>query len=81
MEAYEAYYGPWSRETGLRKLANPILYVNNLVDPVTPAAAARTMSEAFGNDSARLLLNDGYGHCTYAQVGCLCQLSDHAKHS
>lgn len=36
-------------------------------DPVTPLSSAKSMSSGFGNHSASLLIQNGYGHCTLAQ--------------
>ena len=68
LEPFEAYYGPWSRQEGLRKPAHPILFVNNQADPCTPLESARLITAGFGNDSARVLVNDGYGHTSMSQV-------------
>ncbi|GAA6002949.1 hypothetical protein JCM10207_001914 [Rhodosporidiobolus poonsookiae] len=65
-KAVEAYRGPWSREKGLRKTNYPILFVSQTADPVTPLSAARKMVNAFGNDSASLVIQNGYGHCSFA---------------
>ncbi|EJT99862.1 hypothetical protein DACRYDRAFT_39264, partial [Dacryopinax primogenitus] len=35
-------------------------------DSVTPLSAAKTMSKGFGNESATLLIQDGFGHCSTA---------------
>ncbi|KAG9082675.1 hypothetical protein FS749_006664 [Ceratobasidium sp. UAMH 11750] len=62
----ERYEGPWSTKTGLKKTRFPILYASLDADPVTPLPAAIKMSEAFGNQSAVLLVQEGFGHCTLA---------------
>ena len=36
-------------------------------DPVTPLVEARSMAQRFGNESASLLIQDGFGHCSLAQ--------------
>ncbi|KAL1412438.1 hypothetical protein Q8F55_000183 [Vanrija albida] len=64
---YERYPGPWTRKDGLPKPKNPILWVGNTYDPVTPLASAQRMVEGFGRDAARLLVHDGRGHCTTAE--------------
>ncbi|CAE6500984.1 unnamed protein product, partial [Rhizoctonia solani] len=60
------YDGPWSVEEGLKKTRFPILYASLDADPVTPLAAAQKMAKSFGNQSAALLVQEGFGHCTVA---------------
>ncbi|KAH7335405.1 Alpha/Beta hydrolase protein [Rhizoctonia solani] len=62
----QRYDGPWSVEEGLKKTRFPILYASLDADPVTPLAAAQKMAESFGNESAALLVQEGFGHCTVA---------------
>ncbi|CAE6532454.1 unnamed protein product [Rhizoctonia solani] len=62
----QRYDGPWSVKEGLKKTRFPILYASLDADPVTPLAAAQTMAKAFGNESAVLLVQEGFGHCTIA---------------
>ncbi|CAE6458789.1 unnamed protein product [Rhizoctonia solani] len=62
----QKYDGPWSVEDGLKKTRFPILYTSLDSDPVTPLAAAQKMAKSFGNESAVLLVQEGYGHCTIA---------------
>ncbi|KAG9103495.1 hypothetical protein FRC06_010377 [Ceratobasidium sp. 370] len=62
----ERYEGPWSTQAGLKKTRFPIVYASLDADPVTPLSAAIKMSEAFGNKSAVLLVQEGFGHCTLA---------------
>ncbi|KZO96037.1 alpha/beta-hydrolase [Calocera viscosa TUFC12733] len=64
--AIDVYRGPWSVEDGLRKTKFPILFVGNTADPVTPLSTAEDMVKRFGNASASLLIQDGYGHCSLA---------------
>ncbi|CEL53964.1 hypothetical protein RSOLAG1IB_06747 [Rhizoctonia solani AG-1 IB] len=64
--ARERYTGPWSREDGLKKTRFPILFVSLDADPVTPLPSAVKMGRAFGNESATLLIQQGYGHCSIA---------------
>ncbi|CAE6481946.1 unnamed protein product, partial [Rhizoctonia solani] len=62
----QRYDGPWSVEEGLKKTRFPILYASLDADPVTPLAAAQKMAKSFGNQSAALLVQEGFGHCTVA---------------
>ncbi|CAE6532461.1 unnamed protein product, partial [Rhizoctonia solani] len=62
----QRYDGPWSVEEGLKKTRFPILYASLDADPVTPLAAAQKMAKSFGNESAALLVQEGFGHCTFA---------------
>ncbi|KAL5639318.1 hypothetical protein ACGC1H_006733 [Rhizoctonia solani] len=64
--AQERYTGPWTVEKGLKKTKFPILFISVDADPVTPLASGVKMSSAFGNESARLLIQHGYGHCSNA---------------
>ncbi|KZO93929.1 alpha/beta-hydrolase [Calocera viscosa TUFC12733] len=64
--AREAYRGPWTVEDGFKKTKHPVLFLGNTADPVTPLISARTMSKNFGNESASLLIQDGFGHCSPA---------------
>lgn len=43
---------------------NPILFVSNTADPVTPLRSGRVMQKLFPNSG--LLVNDGAGHCSYS---------------
>jgi len=63
---FEAYRGPWTVEDGLKKTKFPIIFASLTADPVTPLSAARSMSKGFGNESATLLIQEGFGHCTLA---------------
>ncbi|KDN33708.1 hypothetical protein RSAG8_13204, partial [Rhizoctonia solani AG-8 WAC10335] len=62
----ERYDGPWTVEKGLKKTRFPILYTSLDADPVTPLSAAQKMAKGFGNESATLLVQEGFGHCTIA---------------
>ncbi|KAK4057517.1 hypothetical protein OIO90_001586 [Microbotryomycetes sp. JL221] len=67
-KAHDVYQGPWSRQQGLRQTKNKILFVSNSADPVTPLSAAERMAEqVFTRDSATLLIQNGFGHCSLAQ--------------
>ncbi|KAL5342130.1 TAP-like protein-domain-containing protein [Aspergillus crustosus] len=44
--------------------SHPLLFVNNILDPVTPLISAKTMHEAFPGSA--LLQQDSEGHCTLA---------------
>ncbi|KAJ1301706.1 hypothetical protein OPQ81_008940 [Rhizoctonia solani] len=63
--AQERYTGPWTVEKGLKKTKFPILFISGDADPVTPLASAVKMSNGFGNESATLLIQHGYGHCSF----------------
>ncbi|KAL5640564.1 hypothetical protein ACGC1H_001140 [Rhizoctonia solani] len=60
----QRYDGPWTVEEGLKKSRFPILYVSLDADSVTPLSAAQKMAKSFGNESAVLLVQEGFGHCT-----------------
>ncbi|KAG8686723.1 hypothetical protein FRC11_008480 [Ceratobasidium sp. 423] len=64
--ATETYTGPWSVEKGLNKTRFPILLVSLDADPVTPLASAVKMNRAFGSESSTLLIQQGFGHPSYA---------------
>ncbi|KAG8729448.1 hypothetical protein FRC11_008765 [Ceratobasidium sp. 423] len=64
--AQERYTGPWTVDKGLKKTKFPILFIGGDADPVTPLASAVKMSSGFGNESATLLIQHGYGHCSIA---------------
>ncbi|CAE6480543.1 unnamed protein product [Rhizoctonia solani] len=64
--AKERYTGPWTVEKGLKKTKFPILFVSVDADPVTPLPSAVKMSRGFGNESASLLVQQGYGHTSNA---------------
>ncbi|KAG8723391.1 hypothetical protein FRC09_003523 [Ceratobasidium sp. 395] len=44
----------------------PVLFASLDADPVTPLSSAVTMSRGFGKESATLLVQQGFGHCTIA---------------
>ncbi|KAH9884113.1 TAP-like protein-domain-containing protein [Cubamyces lactineus] len=56
----ERFLGPWNHT-----LRNPILIISNTADPATPISNGRRVQELLG-DSARLLVQDGPGHCSHA---------------
>lgn len=64
--ANQRYTGPWTTAKGLKKTKFPILFLSLDADPVTPLSSAVKMSRGFGKDSATLLIQQGYGHCTTA---------------
>ncbi|KAG9122566.1 hypothetical protein FRC07_001004, partial [Ceratobasidium sp. 392] len=49
---------------GLKKTKFPILFMSLEADPVTPLSSAVKMSRGFGDESATLLVQQGFGHCT-----------------
>ncbi|EQC25647.1 hypothetical protein SDRG_16502 [Saprolegnia diclina VS20] len=53
----ERFAGPWNQT-----LANKILILNNVHDPVTPLVAAQHMHSIFGANNSVLVVRDGYGH-------------------
>jgi pimeloyl-ACP methyl ester carboxylesterase len=57
--AADRYAGPWDRPT-----ANPILVINNTLDPATPYESGVAMARALAR--ARLLTVAGYGHSILA---------------
>ncbi|KAF8609123.1 alpha/beta-hydrolase [Ceratobasidium sp. AG-I] len=62
----ERYDGPWGVAEGLKKTSYPILFTSLNADPVAPLSAAVKMTKAFGNQSAALLVQEGFGHATIA---------------
>ncbi|KAG9122626.1 hypothetical protein FRC07_000916 [Ceratobasidium sp. 392] len=62
--AKQRHPGPWSAAEGLNKTRFPILLMSLDADPVTPLSSAVKMLEGFGNESAVLLVQQGFGHCT-----------------
>ncbi|KAM0755476.1 alpha/beta-hydrolase [Meredithblackwellia eburnea MCA 4105] len=65
--AKDVFRGPWTVATGFRKTNFPVLFVGMTADPATPLSAAQSMSQGFGAESASLLIQNGYGHCSIAQ--------------
>ncbi|KAJ6545530.1 hypothetical protein B0H19DRAFT_285011 [Mycena capillaripes] len=58
------YEGPWEMGADLRKPKNPVIFVSNSCDPITPISSGRRMVDLLGKENARLLHNNGYGHCS-----------------
>lgn len=55
----------WRYEGDFRnKIAHPILFAGNTIDPVTPLRNAFTMAKGF--EGAGVLHQDSEGHCTYS---------------
>ncbi|QRW02523.1 Abhydrolase domain-containing protein [Ceratobasidium sp. AG-Ba] len=54
--AVERFRGPFNH-----KLANKIIVIGNLADPITPYVSAKRVADALGN-SAALIKQNGYGH-------------------
>ncbi|KAF8599714.1 alpha/beta-hydrolase [Ceratobasidium sp. AG-I] len=73
--ANQRYTGPWTTEARLKKTRFPILFLSLDADPVTPLSSAIKMSGGFGNDSATLLIQQGYGHSSVAHPS-LCTLKN-----
>lgn len=65
-KAAEVYRGPWTVADGFRKINFPVLCFSMSADPVTPLSAAKSMSRGFGNESATLVIQNGFGHCSIA---------------
>ncbi|KAG8694395.1 hypothetical protein FRC08_008520 [Ceratobasidium sp. 394] len=62
----QRYTGPWTVAKGLKKTKFPILFLSLDADPVTPLSSAAKMARGFGKESATLLVQQGFGHCTTA---------------
>ncbi|QRW05705.1 alpha/beta hydrolase family protein [Ceratobasidium sp. AG-Ba] len=62
----QRYTGPWTTAKGLKKTRFPILFMSLDADPVTPLSTAIKMAKGFGDESASLLVQKGFGHCTTA---------------
>ncbi|GAA6058896.1 hypothetical protein JCM10212_002848 [Sporobolomyces blumeae] len=62
----EVYRGPWTVEDGRNKTSFPIVFLSLTADPVTPLSSAQRMVERFGPESATLLVQNGFGHCSVA---------------
>ncbi|KAJ6480788.1 Alpha/Beta hydrolase protein [Mycena vitilis] len=58
------YEGSWELAKGSRNPKNPVIFVSNSFDPITPISSGRRMVDLFGKENARLLHNNGYGHCS-----------------
>ncbi|KAF0691577.1 Aste57867_17245 [Aphanomyces stellatus] len=65
--AFERYTGPWNTH-----LRNPIVLVNNKVDPQTPLRGAQHLAALLGDDNAILVTRDGYGHVALASEPSQC---------
>ncbi|EMS24286.1 alpha/beta hydrolase, peptidase [Rhodotorula toruloides NP11] len=65
-KAIETYRGPWTVAGGLKKTNFPIIFFSQTADPVTPLKAAEKMAAGFGNSSATLVKQNGFGHCSLA---------------
>ncbi|QRV76755.1 alpha/beta hydrolase family protein [Ceratobasidium sp. AG-Ba] len=63
-QADQHYTGPWSSAGGLKKTRHPILFLSLDADAVAPLSSAIKMSDGFGKDSASLVVQHGFGHCT-----------------
>ncbi|KAF2831296.1 hypothetical protein CC86DRAFT_463216 [Ophiobolus disseminans] len=66
IQANYRYQGPFGGNT-----SNPILFVSNTADPVTPLRSGRIMHTAYPNSG--LLVSDHAGHCSIASPN-LCTL-------
>ncbi|KAF2157197.1 hypothetical protein K461DRAFT_317336 [Myriangium duriaei CBS 260.36] len=53
------YTGPWTGDT-----ANPVLFIGNTADPVTPVRNCKTLAPGF--KGAKVLTQDSPGHCSLA---------------
>ncbi|KAJ7685794.1 TAP-like protein-domain-containing protein [Mycena polygramma] len=58
------YEGSWELGKDSRNPKNPVIFVSNSFDPITPISSGRRMVDLFGKENARLLHNNGYGHCS-----------------
>ncbi|KAL2178394.1 TAP-like protein-domain-containing protein [Thermothelomyces heterothallicus CBS 202.75] len=63
---HRAPMGPWTSSRGQFETANPILFLSNTHDPVTPLRAAVKMALKF--KGAGLLEQKSLGHCTVSTV-------------
>ncbi|KAJ6563675.1 hypothetical protein DFH09DRAFT_478825 [Mycena vulgaris] len=57
----ERYAGQWKLGHDLQPPRNPILFVFNTYDPVTPISTGRRMVDVFDKDNAHLLENNACG--------------------
>lgn len=67
IKANYSFQGPFGGNT-----SNPILFISNTADPVTPLRSGRTMHSLFPNSG--LLINDHAGHCALSNP-YLCTLN------
>ncbi len=61
IRAKYTFQGPFGGET-----ANPVLFISNTADPVTPLRSGRIMHKKFSNSG--LLISDSAGHCSISTV-------------
>ncbi|RPD55343.1 alpha/beta-hydrolase [Lentinus tigrinus ALCF2SS1-6] len=61
VRSVERYHGPFNKT-----LANKILVLSNLFDPITPLPGAETVARLLGKDAV-LVRQNGFGHITVAE--------------
>ncbi|KAK6442450.1 hypothetical protein LTR95_001322 [Oleoguttula sp. CCFEE 5521] len=67
VRAPHRFVGPWQGNT-----SNPILFIGNTADPVTPGINAINMAKTF--EGAVALIQDGPGHCAVASTYSRCTM-------